>query len=82
MLFFSWSLSRFRIEPLGSFAVACLPNVAFAFLFGLGQLVLSLSLLWGKDVGWVAPEWVYQVTLMSPYIAGAIGPYIAGAIGP
>lgn len=23
----------------------------------------------GQDVGWVAPEWVYQVTLMSPYIA-------------
>lgn len=24
-----------------------------------------------QDVGWVAPEWVYQVTLMSPYIASA-----------
>ena len=22
-----------------------------------------------EDPGWVAPEWVYQVTLMSPYIA-------------
>lgn len=24
-----------------------------------------------QDVGWVAPEWVYQVTLMSPYIASS-----------
>ena len=25
-----------------------------------------------QDVGWVAPEWVYQVTLMSPYIVGKL----------
>ncbi|CAJ1420734.1 unnamed protein product [Effrenium voratum] len=25
----------------------------------------------GQDPGWVAPEWVYQVTLMSPYIASS-----------